>query len=64
MSWADTNPDYGELPLSQPIRIESGCTAGFVIHTNDLYGLVMAVGAGAGGDVVSQKVFGNICLCC
>ena len=32
-------------------RIEAGCKAGFLIHTNDLYGLVMSVGSGSGGDV-------------
>ena len=46
VSWADTEPQYAAVPLSQPIRIEAGCKAGFVLHSSDLYGLVMTVGSG------------------
>ncbi|EKX35206.1 hypothetical protein GUITHDRAFT_155561 [Guillardia theta CCMP2712] len=51
VSWADTNPEYGSLPLQQPLRIPPNSVRSFLLHTNDLYGLVQSVGAGAGGTM-------------
>ena len=49
VSWADASPDYGRVPLDEPVTIPAGKTRGFLIHTSDLYGLVNSVGMGAGG---------------
>jgi hypothetical protein len=50
VSWADREPAYGPLPLEEGVEIPAGGTRGFLVHTNDLYGVVTGVGGGAGGS--------------
>ena len=52
VSWADgENAQYGELPLQEPITIPANSVMGFMLHSNDLYGLVQSVGVGGGGEM-------------
>jgi len=52
VSWADgENAVYGELPLGEPVTIPANSVQGFMVHTNDLYGLVQSVGVGGGGEM-------------
>ena len=52
VSWADgDNAQYGELPLDEPVTIPANSVQGFLVHTNDLYGLVQSVGIGSGGEM-------------
>ncbi len=56
VSWADQTPEYGPLPLDEPVVVPAGGTRGLLVHTNDLYGLVTGVAGGAGG---TDEVMGN-----
>jgi len=52
VSWADGDQaQYGELPLDEPVTIPANSVHGFLVHTNDLYGLVQSVGVGQGGEM-------------
>ena len=52
VSWADgDSAQYGELPLEQPVTIPANSVQGFLVHSNDLYGLVQSVGIGSGGEM-------------
>ena len=52
VSWADgENAQYGELPLQEQITIPANSVMGFMLHSNDLYGLVQSVGVGGGGEM-------------
>lgn len=51
VSWVDTQPEYGELPLSSAVTVPAGQRYGFLVHTSDLYGIVHSVGVGAGGEM-------------
>lgn len=56
VSWADRAPEYGAVPLDEPVEVPAGGTRGLLVHTNDLYGLVTGVAGGAGG---TDEALGN-----